>query len=145
MEIWHKRLKELRQNTDVTLKDMAKIIGVSEATVQRYENGSIAEIPYKAITAYAKKFKVNPSYIMGWTNTPNQNTLFDIVSKDEVSDYFESAMRATIESHKKAASDEESIIIECYRDLSENEKNMVKRMIGYYERLKTYGKDVHNE
>ena len=102
MEIWHKRLKELRQNTDVTLKDMAKIIGVSEATVQRYENGSISEIPYKAITAYAKKFKVNPSYIMGWTNTPNQNTLFDIVSKDEVSDYFESAMRATIESHKKS-------------------------------------------
>lgn len=68
MEIWHKRIKELRENTDITLKDMAKLIGVSEATVQRYENGKIQELPYKAITTYAEKFNVTPGYIMGWEN-----------------------------------------------------------------------------
>lgn len=66
MEIWHERIKSLRENTDVTLKDMAKLIGVSEATVQRYECGKIQELPYKVITAYAEKFHVTPSYIMGW-------------------------------------------------------------------------------
>lgn len=78
MEIWHKRIKELREKTDVTLKDMAKIIGVSEATVQRYESGKIHELPYKVIIAYAEKFHVFPSYIMGWSDTPAQFTLFDI-------------------------------------------------------------------
>lgn len=78
MEIWHKRIKELRENTDVTLKDMAKIIGVSEATVQRYESGKIQELPYKVIEAYAEKFKVYPSYIMGWTDNPKQYSLYDM-------------------------------------------------------------------
>lgn len=71
MEIWHERIKSLRENTDVTLKDMAKLIGVSEATVQRYECGKIQELPYKVITAYAEKFHVTPSYIMGWEDKPS--------------------------------------------------------------------------
>lgn len=86
MEIWHKRIKQLRENTDVTLKDMANDIGVSEATVQRYENGKIQELPYKAIIAYAKKFSVHPSYIMGWSdkvdriivNTPEQELTVEV-------------------------------------------------------------------
>ena len=78
MEIWHKRIKELRENTDVTLKDMAKIIGVSEATVQRYESGKIHELPYKVIIAYAEKFHVYPSYIMGWADNPDQYSLYGI-------------------------------------------------------------------
>lgn len=80
MEIWHKRIKELRENTDVTLKDMAKIIGVSEATVQRYESGKIQELPYKVIEAYAERFNVYPSYIMGWSDNPNQYTLHDMMN-----------------------------------------------------------------
>ena len=57
---------------------MAKIIGVSEATVQRYESGKIHELPYKVIIAYAEKFHVYPSYIMGWSDNPAQYTLFDM-------------------------------------------------------------------
>lgn len=78
MEIWHRRIKELREKTDVTLKDMAKIIGVSEATVQRYESGKIHELPYRVIEAYAEKFNVFPSYIMGWSDNPQQYSLYDM-------------------------------------------------------------------
>lgn len=62
----NERLKELRGQTDITLKQMADIIGVSEATVQRYESGKITKVPYKAIVAYSQKFHVSPNYIMGW-------------------------------------------------------------------------------
>ena len=75
MEIWHKRIQALRENSDVTLKDMALIIGVSEATIQRYESGKIYEIPYKAIIAYAEKFNCSPSYIMGWTDSFDKTSL----------------------------------------------------------------------
>ena len=102
MEIWHKRIKELRENTDVTLKDMAKIIGVSEATVQRYECGKIYELPYKVIESYAEKFNVSPSYIMGWDNS----------------------------SEIKLSSDEENIIIE-YRKLNKNGKQQLRHIIEY--------------
>ena len=75
MEIWHKRIQALRENSDVTLKDMASAIGVSEATIQRYESGKIYEIPYKAIVAYAERFNCSPSYIMGWTDASNKSSV----------------------------------------------------------------------
>jgi transcriptional regulator with XRE-family HTH domain len=114
MEIWHKRIKELRENSDITLKDMAKIIGVSEGTVQRYESGKIKELPYKVIEAYAEKFHVLPSYIMGWTDLPD-NSNYTITA---------------------TANNEESVILECYRNMSSGEKDMIKRLLDYDKRLK---------
>lgn len=86
MEIWHKRIQALREDSGVTLKDMANLIGVSEATIQRYENGKIYEIPYKAIIAYAEKFNCSPSYIMGWTNS-NDTTPLSPKDRQLLSDY----------------------------------------------------------
>lgn len=80
METVNERMKYLRSQTDVTLKEMANLIGVSEATVQRYESGNITKVPYKAIIEYAKKFNTFPGYIMGWTNNPNQYTVYDQVN-----------------------------------------------------------------
>lgn len=113
MEIWHKRIKELRENSDITLKDMAKIIGVSEGTVQRYESGKIKELPYKVIEAYAEKFHVLPSYIMGWTDLPD-NSNYTITA---------------------TANNEESVILECYRNMSSGEKDMIKRLLDYDKRI----------
>lgn len=113
MEIWHKRIKELRENSDITLKDMAKIIGVSEGIVQRYESGKIKELPYKVIEAYAEKFHVLPSYIMGWTDSPDNSNY---------------TITATVNN-------EESVILECYRNMSSGEKDMIKRLLDYDKRL----------
>ena len=114
MEIWHKRIKELRENSDITLKDMAKIIGVSEGTEQRYESGKIKELPYKVIEAYAEKFHVLPSYIMGWTDSPD-NSNYTITA---------------------TANNEETVILECYRNMSSGEKDMIKRLLDYDKRFK---------
>ena len=44
--IWNDRIKTLRKLHDLTLKDVAKRLGVTEATAQRYESNSIKTIPY---------------------------------------------------------------------------------------------------
>lgn len=63
--IWNQRIKELREINQLTLKEVARKLNVSEATAQRYEN-NIKTIPYETIESYAKIFGVPPSYIMGW-------------------------------------------------------------------------------
>ena len=63
--IWNQRIKELREINQLTLKEVARKLNVSEATAQRYEN-NIKTIPYEIIESYAKIFDVPPSYIMGW-------------------------------------------------------------------------------
>ena len=67
------RIKELRLAHNLTLLDVAKRIGVSESTVQRYESGVIANLKYDTIIDLATLFCVDPCYLMGWTNPPQES------------------------------------------------------------------------
>lgn len=60
------RLKELRLEHDMTLKEVADKMGLSEGTIQRYESDNIKTIPYESITGLADLFHCDPAYIMGW-------------------------------------------------------------------------------
>ena len=60
-------IRKLRENAGLTLEEVGKSIGVSRATVHRYESGEISEIPSEKIQALARLFNVRPGYIMGWT------------------------------------------------------------------------------
>lgn len=144
MSIVNERMKQLRSMSDTTLKDMAKKIGVSEATVQRYESGKIEKVPYKAIIEYSQTFKVNPNYIMGWIDNPHEAQLnvFDLNDNDEslkaYAEYlrvntFETRINQEYVTTNVRLTNEEKMIIECYRKLTDSEKSMVKRMVGYAE------------
>ncbi len=65
--IWNDRMRHLREESDITLEEMASRLGVAISTAQRYEKSNgIKAVPYEVITEYAKVFDVSPSYIMGW-------------------------------------------------------------------------------
>lgn len=68
MEI-HENIKLLREKRGETLEEVAKAIGSSKQTIQRYETGEIKNIPYDKIVALAKHFRVKPGAIMGWEDT----------------------------------------------------------------------------
>jgi transcriptional regulator with XRE-family HTH domain len=59
-------IKKRRQDLNLTLRDVAEGIGVSEATVQRYEAGVIVSPKRKVISKLATVLKVSPTYLMGW-------------------------------------------------------------------------------
>lgn len=65
--VWNERIKQLRKELRLTLKEVAAKLGVTEGTAQRYEN-SIKSIPYEVIVAYSKIFHCSPAYLMGWEN-----------------------------------------------------------------------------
>lgn len=47
---------------------MAEHLGVSEATVQRYESGNIKNLKLDTISEIASFLNINPIYLMGWEN-----------------------------------------------------------------------------
>lgn len=67
MEILQKRIKERRKLLNLTLADMAKQLGITQATLQRYESGSIKTIKYDMIVKIAEILQCTPQYIMGWS------------------------------------------------------------------------------
>lgn len=67
------RLKLLRKENKMTLEDVASRIGVSRATVLKYESGQITNIPTSRVHQLANLFKVSRPYLMGWTDERKAN------------------------------------------------------------------------
>lgn len=59
-------IRQLRTKMGLTLADVAKYLGVQEATVQRYESGKIKHIKYDTVCRLAELFDCDPAYILGW-------------------------------------------------------------------------------
>ena len=82
------RIKEMRIRRGLTLLEVAERIGVKEATVQRYESGSIKNIKHETICKLAEVFACDPGYLMGWEDDPEgQSEDFSLLEKEIVYRY----------------------------------------------------------
>ncbi len=74
------RLKDIREDHDLSQKEMAKILNVNRSTYSLWELG-INIIPIKYLSSLADYFNYSIDYILGITNNKNSNILkkgFDI-------------------------------------------------------------------
>lgn len=67
------RLKQLRQNRKLTLSALSEMVGVSDATLQRYESGQIQNIKKPILEKLAEIFGCSEAYIMGWGDEGTDN------------------------------------------------------------------------
>ena len=63
------RLKELREERNLSQTEVANKIGITKQNLYKYENGIIENIPIDKIEALANYFDVSPSLIMGWDDS----------------------------------------------------------------------------
>lgn len=59
------RIKYARDLRNATLDDIAKKVGVTKSTIQRYETGKIVKIKIPVVESIAIALNVNPSWIVG--------------------------------------------------------------------------------
>ncbi len=62
------RIREFRKQKGFTLEVLAKKLGTSKQTIQRYETGAISNIPKERIEALANMLETTPSDLMGWSS-----------------------------------------------------------------------------
>ncbi len=67
MEIGNK-IKNRRKELSLTMNEVAQRVGVSEATVSRWESGDIVNMRRDKIVLLAKALEVSPAFIMDWEN-----------------------------------------------------------------------------
>ena len=60
------RIKERRKELDMTADELGRRIGKNRATVYRYENGDIENLPIDVLKPIAKALDVAPQYLVGW-------------------------------------------------------------------------------
>ena len=104
------RIKELRQERNLTLEQVAKVVGVGKSTVRKWETGMIANMKRDKIASLAKALGTTPAYLMGWKEQPNEK---------------ETAPSPTIMELNEG----EKALLELFNRVPEDQQNLVLQMI----------------
>ena len=68
---YYRRLKDLREDKDLTQDELIKILGMHKTTYTNYEQGK-REIPFEIAIKIAKFYNVSLDYIAGLTDNPQK-------------------------------------------------------------------------
>ena len=69
------RMKERRKELGFSAEYVAEKLGVSPATIYRYERGDIEKMPGNILEPISKILRTTPAYLMGWEESPADNIL----------------------------------------------------------------------
>lgn len=78
------RMKNRREELNMSYQTLSEKVGISKSTLQRYETGSIKNMPVDKLEEIAKALQVSPAYLMGWETEPT--TLAAHFDGDEYTD-----------------------------------------------------------
>lgn len=70
------RIRKRRKELNLSVEELARLLGKNRATVYRYENGNIENLPTTVLLPIAKALNTTPAYLMGWENTMESNMDF---------------------------------------------------------------------
>ncbi len=65
------RIRDLREDNDLTQKQIAEYLHIAQNTYSQYENGQ-RQLPIDALIALAKYYKTSTDYILGLTDNRKQ-------------------------------------------------------------------------
>ena len=68
----YKRIRDLREDNDLTQKEMSNILNCSQQVYSNYELGQ-RDIPTALLIKIADYYDVSTDYILGRKNNPNTN------------------------------------------------------------------------
>lgn len=68
----YQRIRDLREDADLTQQDVAKELSISVQQYSLYERGN-REIPFHHVITLAKFYNVSIDYIAGLTNNKKRN------------------------------------------------------------------------
>ncbi len=69
------RIKDRRKELNLSAEQVAELIGVSPATVYRYESNYISNMGVDKITPIAKALNTTEAYLLGWTDDVDLSTM----------------------------------------------------------------------
>ena len=64
------RMTQRRKEIGFSAEKVAERLGVSPATIYRYEKGDIEKVPVDSLAELAKILQTTPAYLMGWEEQP---------------------------------------------------------------------------
>lgn len=76
-------IRDLREDNDLTQREVAAYLGVSQQTYSNYENG-VREIPTNTVVALSRFYKVSTDYLLNSNSAYLGNTNLSNAYLDEI-------------------------------------------------------------
>lgn len=73
MSVYIKRIRDLREDNDLTQQKVAEFLGTSQTMYARYERGA-NELPLHHLLSLCELYKVSADYILGLSDNPRMRT-----------------------------------------------------------------------
>ena len=126
------KLKSLREEYELTMKDVATRLGITEGTVSRYESGQIKRVSPRIIMGYSELFHVPANQLYQnpeteWLSAFSGPGMYDPRVKGFI-EYLEEQAQKENEDHVYSDFDMELIVR--YRAADERTKSLVAYALG---------------
>lgn len=69
VDSYYPRLKDLREDHDLTQSEIAKYLGMKQPQYSRYERG-VRDVPSDVLVRLAQLYHTSTDYLLGLTNKP---------------------------------------------------------------------------
>jgi len=69
MQVYIKRIRDLREDHDLTQQEVADVLGTSQTMYARYERGA-NELPIHHLLSLCRLYRVSADYILGLSDRP---------------------------------------------------------------------------
>lgn len=119
-------IKERRQQLGLTMKEVADAVGVSEATVSRWESGDIENMRRDKIAKLAEALKISPAVLMGWEDnrTPSDVPYYLDEETAEIAQevYDRPELRILFDASRKASKEDIQFVVEMIDRMAKKER-----------------------
>lgn len=106
-------IRNYRKLADMTMKELAEKVGVTEATIQKYEAGNIKTVGVNMIQKLATALDVPPEKITGWGADAKFSKVEDMKKGGEDEASLIRIYRQLTDGHKKAVQTLTKNLLEC--------------------------------
>ena len=133
------RIKQRRLELGYTADALAKLLNKNRATIYRYENGDIENMPIDVLEPLAKALNTTPAYLMGWQEPHQPN---ESIISDQAEGYYVDPETAEFAEYLRTRP-EMRILFSASRGIS---KEDMEETVKYIEAISSTGEDegVHN-
>lgn len=104
------RIKNRRKDIGMTQEELGKRVGVTKATINKYETGVVINMKRPTIEKIAEALDVAPGYLMGWTdNIASVQTNNGVIGQNSGT--------VTVNNSERILSKEEIELLRIYNEL----------------------------
>ena len=72
------KIKYLRNLAGMSQEELGRRVGLQRAAINKYEKGTVENIPIKTIEKIAQVFDVSPTFIVGWKDNASNPLSWEV-------------------------------------------------------------------